>query len=156
MPELPEVESARQLAERTLVGHRIARVSTVDDDIVYTGVSPRRFAAALRGRTIRATRRLGKHLWFELDRRPWPVFHFGMTGRFHVYEKPADRPKFWKVEIVTADGTRLAMRNARRLGRIRLLDDPPRTEFWRFEHSAIAGWRYRTGSSKLSYYLNFI
>ena len=38
----------------------------------------------------------------------------------------------------------------------RLLDDPPRTEYWRFEHSAIAGWRYRRGSSKLSYYLNFI
>jgi len=96
----------------------------VDDDIVYTGVTPGRFAAVLRGRTVEAVHRRGKHLWMELDQRPWPAFHFGMTGAFHVYDKPGDRPRFWKVELTMDSGTRLAMTNARRLGRIRLLDDP--------------------------------
>ncbi len=125
MPELPEVEYARQLAERMLAGRRIAGVATVDDRIVYAGVTPRRFAAALRNREVRAVHRRGKHLWMELDRRPWPAFHFGMTGAFRVYHRVADRPRFWKLELLMDDGTRLAMRNARRLGRIRLLDDPP-------------------------------
>ncbi|MBI4580241.1 MAG: Fpg/Nei family DNA glycosylase [Planctomycetes bacterium] len=124
MPELPEVESARRLVERHLVGRCIVRVAVVDDRIVYAGVAPRRFARVLRGRRVEAVRRRGKHLWFELDRRPWPAFHFGMTGWFEVYRCPADRPPFWKVEFALDNDTRLAMPDARRLGRIRLLADP--------------------------------
>jgi formamidopyrimidine-DNA glycosylase len=124
MPELPEVEVARRIAERTLVGQTIARVTAADDRIVYSGVTPRRFAAAVRGRRVKAAHRRGKHLWLELDRRPWPLFHFGMGGGFHVYEKASQRPRFWKMELVLDDGTRLAMTNARRLGRIRLQHDP--------------------------------
>jgi formamidopyrimidine-DNA glycosylase len=124
MPELPEVERARCLAERHLLRKRILRVSTQPDPIVYTGVTPQAFARALKGRRIEAIRRKGKHLWFELDQRPWPTFHFGMTGSFQVYREAADRPRFWKVELHMEDGTRLAMPDARRLGHIRLLHDP--------------------------------
>ena len=86
MPELPEVETARRRAERALRGRRIAAVAVVRDPIVYEGVSPARFAAVLRGRRVEAVRRRGKHLWMELDRRPWPLFHFGM---YSVGHRPA-------------------------------------------------------------------
>lgn len=125
MPELPEVESARRTAERLLRGRRIAAVTAVPDSIVYTGVAPRQLAQQLRGRTVLAVRRRGKHLWFELDRRPWPAFHFGMTGEFFRYRRLADRPRFLKMELRLASGLRFAFADARRLGRIRLLDDPP-------------------------------
>ncbi len=124
MPELPEVERGRKIAERALVGKTIERVATVTDDIVYANVTPRRFAAALRGRKVLAAQRKGKYLWLELDRRPWPSFHYGMSGRFETYYDVKERPRFWKVELLMQDGTRLAMPNARRLGRIRLMDDP--------------------------------
>jgi formamidopyrimidine-DNA glycosylase len=124
MPELPEVETARRRAERALRGQRIAAVGVVRDPIVYDGVAPSRFAAALRGRRVLAVRRKGKHLWLELDRRPWPLFHFGMAGSFHVYRGDAMRPRFLKVEIETESGIRLAMSDPRRLGRIRLQQRP--------------------------------
>jgi len=124
LPELPEVERGRKIAEHALLGKIIERVTTVDDRIVYAGVTSARFAKALRGRRVDAVMRHGKQLWFELDRRPWPMFHFGMTGSFRTYTDIKDRPRFWKVELLAEDGTRLAMPNARRLGRIRLLDDP--------------------------------
>jgi len=124
MPELPEVETARRRAERALRGRRIAAVAVVRDPIVYDGIAPARFAAALRGRRVLAVRRKGKHLWMELDRRPFPLFHFGMTGAFELYRDGAERPRFWKVEIATEDGTRLAMTDPRRLGRLRLRLDP--------------------------------
>ena len=124
MPELPEVESARRRVARALEGRRIERVFTVDDPIVYEGVTPRRFARALRGRLVRALHRKGKHLWMALDERPFPLFHFGMTGSFELYRREADRPRFWKVEILMEDGTRLAMPDARRFGRIRLRHEP--------------------------------
>jgi formamidopyrimidine-DNA glycosylase len=124
MPELPEVECARRLAERHLAGRQILRVGVAPDPIVFAGVPPRRFAHVLGGRTVVGAGRKGKHLWLELDHRPWPVFHFGMTGSFHVYRRPAERPTYWKLELLMDNGVRLAMRNVRRLGRIRLLRDP--------------------------------
>jgi len=124
VPELPEVETARRRAERALSGLRIAAVAAAPDPIVYHGVTPSRFAAALRGRRVLAVRRKGKHLWMELDRRPWPLFHFGMTGSFAIYRDGVPRPRFWKVEIAMEDGTRLAMPDPRRFGRIRLQERP--------------------------------
>jgi formamidopyrimidine-DNA glycosylase len=124
MPELPEVERARRQVERAIRGRRIEAVVTVDDRIVYSGVTPRRFAQALQGRRVLEVRRKGKHLWMELDERPWPLFHFGMTGSFELYRDAADRPRFFKVEMRMDDGKRLAMPDARRFGRIRLQQEP--------------------------------
>jgi formamidopyrimidine-DNA glycosylase len=124
VPELPEVETARRRAESVLRGRLIAAATLAPDPIVCGGLRPARFAAALRGRRVAEVRRRGKHLWLELDRRPWPLFHFGMTGAFELAPGPASRPRFWKVEIVTEDGTRLAMTDPRRLGRVRLQEHP--------------------------------
>jgi formamidopyrimidine-DNA glycosylase len=124
MPELPEVENARRHAERALVGRRVLQVVAFADPIVFDDTSPERFVRALRGRRIEAVRRKGKYLWMELDARPWPLFHFGMTGSFRFYRDPDPRPRFWKMELLADDGTRLAMADARRFGRIRLRRDP--------------------------------
>jgi formamidopyrimidine-DNA glycosylase len=139
VPELPEVEAARRLAARVAVGRRIAEVWCADDPIVFEGVRPARVTAALRGRRVRAAQRHGKHLWLELDRRPSLLMHFGMTGGLHVPERPPLRlrstrggaparwpPRFAKLILTFDDGTGLAVADARRLGRIRLRDDPRR------------------------------
>jgi formamidopyrimidine-DNA glycosylase len=47
-----------------------------------------------------------------------------MTGSFDVDRVGAPRPRFWKLEIATEDGARLAMSDPRRLGRIRLQRHP--------------------------------
>jgi len=125
MPELPDVEAARRLAERALRGHRLVAVAARRDPIVFAGVSPGRVTATLRGRRVLAVRRRGKHLWLELDRRPWPAFHFGMSGWLETYPDPADRPRYWKLELVADTGARVAVSDTRRFGRIRLQHDPP-------------------------------
>ncbi|MHC4989858.1 MAG: Fpg/Nei family DNA glycosylase [Planctomycetota bacterium] len=137
MPELPEVERGRRLAQRVATGRRIERVHCATDDIVLANVTPARMRLALRGRRVLDVGRRGKHLWFELDQRPWPTFHFGMTGAFVTPgEEPLqlasspDRPqeswppRFAKIRLVFDDGGELAMTNKRRLGRIRLHTDP--------------------------------
>lgn len=140
MPELPEVERGRRLAESVARRRTIARLWCAADPIVFDGVGPARMRRALLGARVEAVRRRGKHLWFELDRAPHPLFHFGMSGAFRV---PAERtiqlassprkrsddewpPRFRKIHIWFDDGGELVMTNSRRLGRIRLRDDPPR------------------------------
>lgn len=124
MPELPEVETSRREVERAMLGKYIRAVNTVDDRIVYDGVTPAAVVKSLTGRMVIGSQRRGKHFWLELDQRPWPVFHFGMTGWMHVYHGEAERPGHWKIELVLDDDIRVALRDPRRLGRIRLRYDP--------------------------------
>lgn len=124
MPELPEVEAARKAALRHLKGRRVLQARCWPDSIVLSGVPPRLFEKTLLGATIEDAGRFGKHLWLVLDRRPWPVFHFGMTGRFHFLAVSEDRPRFLKLELTLDDGRRFAFTDARRFGRLRLARDP--------------------------------
>jgi formamidopyrimidine-DNA glycosylase len=139
VPELPEVEFGRRVAESVAADRRIERVRCDADDLVFDGVRPATVSRRLRGRTVKAVRRRGKHIWFELDTGPHPLFHFGMTGAFRVpgsrplplesgprAESDTWPPRFWKIRMWFDDGGELAMTNARRLGRIRLRDDPAR------------------------------
>ena len=124
MPELPEVEAARKAARRHLRGRRIVEARCAPDAIVLSGVSPRLIEKALREASIEDAGRFGKHLWLELDRTPWPVFHFGMTGGFHFLRAAAESPRFLKLELTLDDGRRFAFTDARRFGRLRLAHDP--------------------------------
>lgn len=124
MPELPEVETWRKLAESHIGGKRVDSVSVQNDRLIYREVSPQTVARKLRGRTVLTPHRRGKYLWFELDRPPYPVFHFGMGGGFLIYFEGEERPKWWKLDIRMDDGTHLVYRNVRRIGRIGLANDP--------------------------------
>ena len=124
MPELPEVEASRRRVQRWLGGRRLVKVNVADDPVVLGGTAPASIASALRDRRVRAAGRKGKHLWLELDRRPWPAFHFGMTGWLHFYRREEERPRFLKLELVADDGRRMAYTDPRRFGRIRLQWDP--------------------------------
>jgi len=138
VPELPEVERGRRILDRVAVGRRITKVIVARDPIMFDGRSPAAIRKALLGARVVAAHRRGKHLWLELDRRPWPTFHFGMTGGFHT---PAQRstklvshgkidpkaswpPRFTKIHLYFNDGGELVMSDARRFGRIRLANDP--------------------------------
>jgi formamidopyrimidine-DNA glycosylase len=123
VPELPEVEAARRRAERHLVGRRIVAVSAAPDPIVFDGTSPRRLAA-LRDRKVVAVRRRGKHLWFELDRRPHLLLHFGMSGGLRLDRAGEPRPRFWKLDLTVGGQRRLVFTDPRRLGRVRLRRHP--------------------------------
>ncbi len=124
MPELPEVERGRKIAEHTAVGQRIAFARCLDDDIVFCDQSPRTISRRLKNRTVTAACRYGKQLWLELDEGPALLLHFGMTGALQGYTDEDDRPRFWKIELEFASGRRLAMPDPRRFGRIRMRDDP--------------------------------
>lgn len=139
MPELPEVEYGRTIAERFAVGRRIERVACAEDEIVFDGVTPAEVRGRLTGRTVAAARRHGKHLWLAFDRGPCLLLHFGMTGALRHPEMQAAQlssdpehpdatwpPRFAKLTLHFEDGGELAFVNKRRFGRIRLRDDPMR------------------------------
>ncbi len=139
MPELPEVECwGRRVSQRAVGGKRIVEATATRDAIVFAGTSAAAWSRTLKGATVKSCLRCGKQMWWILEDDAGkeidacPMLHFGMAGRFHVYDSQKDRPTHVKFEIVAEDGTRLAMTDKRRFGRLRLEVQPRK-------HRSLAG-----------------
>lgn len=135
MPELPEVECARCLIHEQCLNKKIKTIlHDTSDEIVFVNCNDK--VPKFKGKTIKAVKRKGKWLWIEFNRKPHMCIHLGMTGGFLVrgvdsvqyrntkFDKSGWPPKFWKLQFKFHDGTELAFVNSRRLGRVRITDDP--------------------------------
>jgi formamidopyrimidine-DNA glycosylase len=119
VPELPDVESARQHIEAHGLRRRIA---AVDDGDTYVSRphAPGEIADALVGRELVAAHRRGKAMWIETSGDgPILGLHLGMAGRIAIDEEPAER-NWDRFVLHFEDGGTLALRDKRRLGRARL------------------------------------
>lgn len=132
MPELPEVERARALLERAALGRRIVAVDD-SDEWVCRPHSPGEIAGALEDATLVSAHRRGKAMWVETDREAVLGLHLGMAGRLVVDDAEEGDPprdeqdghrRGWdRFTLTFADGGRMALRDKRRLGRVRLDPD---------------------------------
>ncbi len=120
MPELPEAERARTALE-TVLGRRIARVDDADG-YVCRPHAPGEIAAALVGHELATARRRGKFLWTETADGPVLGLHLGMSGHL-VVDGTDNVSPYDRFAIEFDDGTRLALRDKRRLGRAVLNPD---------------------------------
>ena len=132
MPELPEVEAYRRLAEERALGRDIAVVDAPDAWYLKGGLDAAAVTAALVGRRFETARRIGKLLLLDTSADgPIVGLRFGMTGRLLVdendavgellYTSKADRPEWDRFSLRFADGGVLRMQDPRRLGGV-LLD----------------------------------
>lgn len=140
MPELPEVERARQAIEAAL-DREIGAVDDTDEWVCRPH-RPGDIAGVLVGGRLVAAHRRGKTMWCDTaapDGEPGPRLgiHLGMSGWIvvesdggdHVGGEPfrpepdAVRPVWERFSITFADGGRLRLLDKRRLGRVRLEPD---------------------------------
>jgi formamidopyrimidine-DNA glycosylase len=147
MPELPEVETVRRKIAKALRSRRIAEVHAEEGDRFLFRETPlAEVKRALLGARFRGAGRKGKYFWLELDRRPWPLFHLGMTGNVEIRrssrgghvkawggltlwsnrgrDKSEPRLFFCRLLLVADDGTEVAITDPRRFGRVWLADEP--------------------------------
>ena len=144
MPELPEVERARRLAEEQCAGLVVENILAREagggprhgqfDDIVCQ--SPESEMRHFKGKTLMSARRKGKQLWLDFSDLNFLV-HFGMTGALVVkgVAKPTFEefkvddsswpPKFTKFQLIFSGDVRLAFCDPRRLGRCSVMDRCP-------------------------------
>ncbi len=134
MPELPEVEAYRRLAD-SVVGRAVVAVAA-PDPWYLKGVEPADVDAALVGRRIADVRRRGKLLLLDTRDGPTLGLRFGMTGRLVVdgvagverllYSSDADRPEWERFRLSFPGRRMLAVRDPRRLGGVYLDPDESR------------------------------
>jgi len=135
VPELPEVEAYRRLAEGAL-DRRVERAVIGDPRFVRGPTSPRHLRAALAGSWFGRARRHGKLLVLDMEGpgagRSLGV-RFGMTGRLlldgragveHlVYSSDRDVTAWDRFSVRFEDGGRLVVRDPRLLGGVELDPD---------------------------------
>ena len=129
MPELPEVEAYRRLAESSAVGRVVAQVQAPDPWYLKRGLTAAAARAALTGRRLVGARRRGKLLLIDTD-GPVLGLRFGMTGRLLVdgqagvdrllYAGTRELEAWDRFALRFGDGGDLRMRDPRRLGGVEL------------------------------------
>lgn len=136
MPELPEVEAYRTLAERAL-HRRISEVHAPDAWFLKRGLTSEVATTALLDRSLVEARRIGKQLLLDTsDDGPTLGLHFGMAGRLVVdqhaaitdlvYSSNDENPAWDRFGLGFADGGALVVRDSRRLGAVELDPDEGR------------------------------
>ncbi|CAO3613022.1 unnamed protein product [Cunninghamella blakesleeana] len=144
MPEIAEVEYARKQCHTYCLSRKVTKVEVVEDELVFSNMKANSFAKYLKGKTILDTKRWGKYFILLLDGDRHIVGHMGMTGnlkfKHELKENETWPPRFWKT-IITFEKSNndkektkkdekeepmiMAFCDARRLGRIRLVEGDP-------------------------------
>jgi formamidopyrimidine-DNA glycosylase len=117
MPELPEVESVRQLLEPAMLGARFRRVIVNRPNLRIP--FPPQFVERLRGKTVTAVSRRGKYLVIELTSGETLVMHLGMSGWFHaarIGDRSREADPHDHVVFVMSSGQTVLFNDPRRFG----------------------------------------
>lgn len=147
MPELAEIETVRRRIEKSMKGKKISEIVLEEDDrFLFAFAKVKDVRKALTGAKIKGAGRKGKYFWLELHRKPWPLFHLGMSGNIAIRPAKAKQgiftrgwggPKMWsegkkenriwfsRLLMVLSDGTEVSLTDPRRFGRMWLLDQNP-------------------------------
>lgn len=123
MPELPEVETIVRDLAPALRGRRIKAVNVAWP----RAVDPRgRPAESLVGQEILDVRRVGKFIILELSSGYHAALHLRMTGRLILKSRKNANPRndaaHQRLAFEFADGGRLVLSDARKFGRLRVID----------------------------------
>jgi len=148
VPELAEVETVRRQIDARMKGQKINEVVVdFEDRYLFAFAPPKEVVKALQGAKITGTGRKGKYFWLELDRKPWPLFHLGMSGNVALLDpklKKAKHEKIWggvklwnggekdlenrlwfcRLLLITKGQFEMAFLDPRRFGRMWLTEDP--------------------------------
>ena len=123
MPELPEVESLRQILSRsvvgrTIVGSRIGRLP------LRRKTTPN-FGPSVRGQRIEQVSRRAKYLMLELGADSVVLVHLGMTGsltcRDSDFSSEEFDPRHDHIEFHLDNGDRLVFNDPRRFGIVKFV-----------------------------------
>jgi formamidopyrimidine-DNA glycosylase len=150
VPELPEVENARQVVEKAL--DRVIASIDDTDEFVCRPHGPGEIDHALKGGRLTAAHRRGKTMWCDTvtadgEEGPHLGIHLGMGGRIFVTgpsgdagslyaggdphvggmpkkaDEQPDKPEWDRFRMTFEDGGEMRLFDKRRLGRVRLEPD---------------------------------
>lgn len=115
MPELPEVETVRNIVEPLVINKTIDYVDIFFDRLVISNLNE--FKEKIKNKTILKIDRYGKYLFFKLSEGLVLINHLRMEGKWRfIKEGDSLRNKFTTAIFHFKDGTKLAFDDTRKFG----------------------------------------
>ena len=109
MPELPEVETVKNLLSKTVLGRKIDTVSVLRAKNIDGDVDE--FASLLKGKTIKGFSRVGKFIVFHFDHDIVMISHLRMEGKYYLRSVEEKLEKHDIVVFMFDDGDYLVTYN---------------------------------------------
>ena len=105
MPELPEVETIKNVLSKIVVGHTIKKIdvyrkTTIEGD-------SNEFISSLEGEKFLSVSRIGKYLIFHLTNDKVIVSHLRMEGKYYEFNENENDSKYAKVVFHFDNGKKL-------------------------------------------------
>ena len=104
MPELPEVETIKNLLTPQLVGKKIIRIDVLREKTILGLASE--FKNALENETFTSITRIGKYLIFHLTNNKVFISHLRMEGKYFQYKIEEENTKHARVVFILDDGNK--------------------------------------------------
>lgn len=116
MPELPEVETIKNMVSKVLADSTIVKVEVRQRK--FREPVPENFERIVSGAKVLNLRRIAKYMLIDLNNGYTIIWHFGMSGKFKIYEaEPKILDKHDHIVLVTDKGV-LVYNDVRRFGLI--------------------------------------
>lgn len=116
MPELPEVETIKNVLTPHLIGRRITAV-TINNGSVVARPTAEEFATRLQGQIFTGFTRQGKFLTLHFKSGDSVVLHLRMTGCLTIEPKDTPTEKHTHVVFTLDNGNELRYEDTRRFGK---------------------------------------
>lgn len=114
MPELPEVETVKEIIKPLIINKTIDSVDVFYDRVIQSDISE--FKETIPNKTINDVTRYGKFLFIHLSENLLIIVHLRMEGKFRFIEGKDGRIKHTSVLFKFKDNTSLAFDDTRKFG----------------------------------------
>jgi formamidopyrimidine-DNA glycosylase len=122
MPELPEVETIKNLLRPKMLGHTFTEVRLISPEIIRQP-SPAEFCQALSGQTIEEIRRRGKYLLFSLSGGQTLIIHLKISGFLLLQSKFTSANAYARAIFQLENNAELHFCDPRKFGSLWLVAD---------------------------------
>ena len=119
MPELPEVETVKEILKQEVLGKKIESIFVLHPKTIVGDANE--FSAKLVGASIKGFSRVGKFIVFHFDNGLSMASHLRMEGKYFLREKGTKYSYHDMVIFSFTDNTYLAYNDTRRFGTLELV-----------------------------------
>ena len=121
MPELPEVETIKNVLVKIVNGHKINKIDVYRKGTIEGDANE--FIKGLTGETFLSMSRIGKYLIFHLTNDKVIVSHLRMEGKYYEFDESENDSKYAKVVFHLDNGKKLCYDDSRCFGILKLSNE---------------------------------
>ena len=121
MPELPEVETIKNVLSKIVIGQTITKIDILREKTIEGDASL--FASSLTNEKFVSLSRIGKYLIFHLSNDKVIISHLRMEGKYYEFLESEENSKYAKVVFHFDNGHKLCYDDSRCFGILKLSNE---------------------------------